>query len=150
MDRPETTVAVPPRTHSPAPSRTYSPIPARSLRGTPSPLASHINSSRQGLSKSPSSNRLSAGSWTTTQKSVKYGRGKHSDVELVPQPSDDPEDPLVSFRSGVSLITILIHFPELAHLEKRPEPGSSSSHGRPFKQYEDGAFADGCCHSIPF
>jgi hypothetical protein len=26
---------------------------------------------------------------------VKYGKGAHSDVELVPQPSDDPEDPLV-------------------------------------------------------
>lgn len=27
---------------------------------------------------------------------IKYGRGKHAATELVPQPSDDPRDPLVS------------------------------------------------------
>lgn len=30
-------------------------------------------------------------------KSVKYGKGKYFDVELIPQPSDDPDDPLVRF-----------------------------------------------------
>lgn len=29
---------------------------------------------------------------------VKFGTGKDGDIELVPQPSDDSEDPLVSFR----------------------------------------------------
>ncbi|KAK1783088.1 major facilitator superfamily domain-containing protein [Copromyces sp. CBS 386.78] len=36
-------------------------------------------------------------SWTSlasTTRTIKYGRGKHSGVELVPQPSDNPEDPL--------------------------------------------------------
>lgn len=41
-------------------------------------------------------------SWTSTAASslnvprrIKYGQGKYSSVELVPQPSDDPDDPLV-------------------------------------------------------
>lgn len=29
---------------------------------------------------------------------TKYGRGKHAATELIPQPSDDPQDPLVSVR----------------------------------------------------
>jgi hypothetical protein len=36
-------------------------------------------------------------SWTSiaSRRPIKYGTGKHSGVELVPQPSDDPDDPLV-------------------------------------------------------
>ncbi|KAM3475616.1 hypothetical protein MY5147_003628 [Beauveria neobassiana] len=30
----------------------------------------------------------------STQKSIKYGKGKYADVELMPQPSDDADDPL--------------------------------------------------------
>lgn len=40
---------------------------------------------------------------------TKYGRGKYSTTELVPQPSDDPQDPLVSTNSTHaqnSLLTI--------------------------------------------
>ena len=33
---------------------------------------------------------------TAAKKRIKYGSGKHSNIELVPQPSDDPDDPLVS------------------------------------------------------
>ncbi|KAL2133374.1 hypothetical protein VTI74DRAFT_2462 [Chaetomium olivicolor] len=35
-------------------------------------------------------------SWTSiaSRRPIKYGKGKHSRVELVPQPSDDPDDPL--------------------------------------------------------
>lgn len=43
-----------------------------------------------------STKRLSWSSISTTRRPIKYGKGKFSHVELVPQPSDDPEDPLVS------------------------------------------------------
>ncbi|XDG09031.1 hypothetical protein ABKA04_008646 [Annulohypoxylon sp. FPYF3050] len=33
-------------------------------------------------------------STTTSQRTIKYGTGKHAKVELSPQPSEDPEDPL--------------------------------------------------------
>ncbi|KAI1089055.1 MFS general substrate transporter [Rostrohypoxylon terebratum] len=33
-------------------------------------------------------------STTTSQRTIKYGTGKHANVELSPQPSEDPEDPL--------------------------------------------------------
>ncbi|KAK8868484.1 major facilitator superfamily transporter [Apiospora arundinis] len=40
-----------------------------------------------------STKRLSLTSWVS-KRSIKYGAGKFARVELVPQPSDDPEDPL--------------------------------------------------------
>ena len=42
-----------------------------------------------------SSKRLSLTSWVS-KRSIKYGKGRFARVELIPQPSDDPEDPLVS------------------------------------------------------
>lgn len=42
-----------------------------------------------------SSKRLSWGSIASSRRPIKYGTGKHARVELVPQPSDDPDDPLV-------------------------------------------------------
>lgn len=43
-----------------------------------------------------SSKRLSWSSAVTSKRPTKYGKGKFSRVELSPQPSDDPDDPLVS------------------------------------------------------
>jgi hypothetical protein len=43
-----------------------------------------------------SNKRLSWSSTATTKRTIKYGKGKFSRVELNPQPSDDPDDPLVS------------------------------------------------------
>jgi hypothetical protein len=43
-----------------------------------------------------SNKRLSWSSIETSKRPIKYGRGKFSLVELNPQPSDDPDDPLVS------------------------------------------------------
>ncbi|KAK8091187.1 hypothetical protein PG994_000692 [Apiospora phragmitis] len=40
-----------------------------------------------------STKRLSLTSWVS-KRSIKYGTGRFSRVELIPQPSDDPEDPL--------------------------------------------------------
>ena len=42
-----------------------------------------------------STKRLSFASLSSTRRPIKYGKGKHSRVELVPQPSDDGDDPLV-------------------------------------------------------
>jgi hypothetical protein len=39
---------------------------------------------------------MSWSSVSTSRRPIKYGKGKFSHVELVPQPSDDPDDPLVS------------------------------------------------------
>ncbi|KAK0627624.1 major facilitator superfamily domain-containing protein [Immersiella caudata] len=41
-----------------------------------------------------SNKRLSYGSMTSSRRPLKYGQGKFSHIELVPQPSDDPDDPL--------------------------------------------------------
>ncbi|KAJ6447072.1 cycloheximide resistance [Purpureocillium lavendulum] len=60
-----------------------------------------------------STRSLSIGSFASQQKPIKYGKGRHSDVELVPQPSDDPEDPLVSqnwprWRKDLNLLSLLM------------------------------------------
>ncbi|EPE06414.1 major facilitator superfamily transporter [Ophiostoma piceae UAMH 11346] len=41
-----------------------------------------------------STKRLSFSSLSSTRRPIKYGKGKYAGVELVPQPSDDSEDPL--------------------------------------------------------
>ncbi len=43
-----------------------------------------------------STKRLSFSSIGSGRRSIKYGQGKFKNVELNPQPSDDPDDPLVS------------------------------------------------------
>lgn len=43
-----------------------------------------------------STRRFSYGSLNSNRRPLKYGEGKYSHIELVPQPSDDPDDPLVS------------------------------------------------------
>jgi hypothetical protein len=45
-----------------------------------------------------STKRLSWSSIATSRRPIKYGKGKFSNIELNPQPSDDPDDPLVSWH----------------------------------------------------
>ena len=48
---------------------------------------------------------------TSSQKrKIKFGRGKHSRVELIPQPSDDPDDPLnwPKWRKDLSVVSLLM------------------------------------------
>ncbi|KAK8051022.1 hypothetical protein PG993_002407 [Apiospora rasikravindrae] len=54
-----------------------------------------------------SSKRLSLTSWVS-KRSIKYGSGRFSRVELVPQPSDDPEDPLnwPMWRKNLNFLTL--------------------------------------------
>ncbi|KAK4663549.1 hypothetical protein QC763_609380 [Podospora pseudopauciseta] len=56
-------------------------------------------------------------SWTSTAASslnvrrrIKYGQGKYSSVELVPQPSDDPDDPLnwPTWRKEVNFWSLML------------------------------------------
>lgn len=55
------------------------------------------NKSRPGTSYSQKSSQPHTGITNTTRGlRAKYGRGKYATTELVPQPSDDCEDPLVS------------------------------------------------------
>ncbi|KAG5973175.1 hypothetical protein E4U55_000629 [Claviceps digitariae] len=43
-------------------------------------------------------------------KVIKYGSGKHADTELVPQPSDDPNDPLnwPRWRKDLNFVSLLV------------------------------------------
>ncbi|RKU48848.1 hypothetical protein DL546_007624 [Coniochaeta pulveracea] len=57
-----------------------------------------------------STKRLSWSSYTTSKRTVKYGKGKYSNIELNPQPSDDPEDPLnwPQWRKELNLVALLL------------------------------------------
>lgn len=54
-----------------------------------------VDSSRPGTSQSQSSQPHTGLTDTTRGFRTKYGRGKYATTELVPQPSDDGDDPLV-------------------------------------------------------
>jgi hypothetical protein len=55
-----------------------------------------------------SNKRLSWSSFATSKRQIKYGKGRFSNVELSPQPSDDPEDPLVSHYHLLRYLSMLI------------------------------------------
>ncbi len=54
------------------------------------------------------------------QSHLKHGRGSDKDVILVPQPSDSPNDPLVSPRTRVRSYQLTAN-PELANVEEEPD-----------------------------
>ncbi|OAA76738.1 Major facilitator superfamily domain, general substrate transporter [Akanthomyces lecanii RCEF 1005] len=98
---------MPARVHSPWPRNYQQPTRATT------PMPGYVNSSSNfttTLTGSSSSNtrRLSLGTWST-HKSIKYGRGKYADVELMPQPSDDSDDPLnwPRWRKDLNLAALL-------------------------------------------
>lgn len=67
-------------------------------------------------------------------KPIKYGTGKFSHVELVPQPSDDPQDPLVSCHTLVTCMKgqkaeRVCRLLELASMEEGVELGIPTLHG---------------------
>ncbi|KHN97034.1 Major facilitator superfamily domain, general substrate transporter [Metarhizium album ARSEF 1941] len=53
---------------------------------------------------------MTSSSLSTSHRPIKHGRGKHARVELVPQPSDDPDDPLnwPRWRKDLNLASLLI------------------------------------------
>lgn len=71
---------------------------------------------------------------------TKYGRGKHAATELIPQPSDDPQDPLVGGGedSPNAFITIADRRVELASLEERVASVRPAHDGCVMQRHEDG------------
>lgn len=75
-------------------------------------------------------------SWTSiaSRRPIKYAQGRYGRVELVPQPSDDPDDPLVRLirvLGGVPKLTT--RSPELAEMAKRTQllvPPDDGRHDR--------------------
>ncbi|KYK59246.1 major facilitator superfamily transporter [Drechmeria coniospora] len=61
-------------------------------------------------SSTPEHTFASLSSFPSHHKAIKFGRGRYSDIELVPQPSDDPRDPLnwSQLRKNLSLAPLLI------------------------------------------
>ncbi|KAK5660567.1 hypothetical protein OQA88_13121 [Cercophora sp. LCS_1] len=93
--RPTTSASDAPR--KPAPTRPP-PLRPQAPLGMNPPTRPGTAASQESDWKAPprilgSTKRLSYGS-ISTRRPVKYGYGKFSNVELVPQPSDDPDDPL--------------------------------------------------------
>ncbi len=86
----------------------------------PNPL--RINPAEEARPMTSSSRRLSFSSMSTSRRPIKYGTGKYARVELVPQPSDDDDDPLVGdgcreLSWGVPLADLTAS-PELADVEE--------------------------------
>ncbi|KAL8297800.1 hypothetical protein RB597_007160 [Gaeumannomyces tritici] len=80
------TASLPTRLPQLAPVRSLpAPRPAP-LRGNPATVSE--------ASLPQSTKRLSFSSLETGKRPIKFGKGKYAKVELVPQPSDDPDDPL--------------------------------------------------------
>ncbi|UNI13500.1 hypothetical protein JDV02_000241 [Purpureocillium takamizusanense] len=91
--------ARPPFIHSPK-----SPVASFTTR------ASNMSSPASPSPLTTSTRSFSLGSFASHQKPIKYGKGRHSDVELVPQPSDDPKDPLnwPRWRKDLNLVSLLM------------------------------------------
>lgn len=92
-----------------------------------------VDTSRPGTSRSQVSKLHTGVTNTTRGTRIKHGHGKYATTELVPQPSDDPEDPLVreslsiSHRYRCSRVSRKDHVRtdfshlELANMEERTE-----------------------------
>jgi hypothetical protein len=100
-------VPLPPLPTSPSSTKSRS---ATLTRGSPRPTTSSTKKAS-----------LTSISWRP-YKPIKYGSGKFSHVELVPQPSDDPQDPLVSYLSPTGAKArrlILLRFARTGHNGRR-------------------------------
>jgi len=64
----------------------------------PNPL--RVNPVDEPRPMTSSSRRLSFSTIATFKRPIKFGKGKYANVELVPQPSDDEDDPLVRGGPG--------------------------------------------------
>lgn len=105
MSPPDLASPIPEQVSIPAPTRPARPSSLRlSSLTREGPLTTDrvvvVDSSRPSTSRSNRSQlktSYTTYSTSTTGKGgrIKYGRGKYATTELIPQPSDDPEDPLV-------------------------------------------------------
>lgn len=65
--------------------------------------SSRPSTSRSNRSQLKTSYTTYSASTTGKGGRIKYGRGKYANIELIPQPSDDPEDPLVRSPSSCAV-----------------------------------------------
>ncbi|KAK3940273.1 major facilitator superfamily domain-containing protein [Diplogelasinospora grovesii] len=74
----------------------------------PGTAASQATSSAPRITGS--TKRLSWASVASTRRPIKYGQGKYRHIELVPQPSDDPDDPLnwPTWRKELNFASLLL------------------------------------------
>lgn len=94
----------------PVPEKDY-PRKPQPLPPPPPPPASPPSRRESLRPLTRSTNRLSFGSLSSAQKrNIKFGKGKHASVELIPQPSDDPEDPLnwPRWRKHLNFVSLLV------------------------------------------
>jgi hypothetical protein len=76
------------------------------------------------------------------KRKLKYGTGKYAMVELSPQPSDDPNDPLVWTPCCLLVVVldrVLISNSELAIMEEEPQLRCAVIHGGHRWRYENRA-----------
>ena len=107
--RPSEAPSIPQPTRPP-PLRPQAPL-AMNPPTRPGTAQTQTSGTRAPLRFPGSTKRLS---WTSiaSRRPIKYGQGKYSRVELVPQPSDDPDDPLVgltlmfSWSLGLTILRI--------------------------------------------
>lgn len=96
-----------------SPKQTQSPAHVSIEKPPPVPekdfaLSSSANSIRP---MTRSTNRLSFSTMNSMrQRNIKFGSGKHSKIELIPQPSDDPDDPLnwPRWRKDLNVVSLLM------------------------------------------
>ncbi|KAK0636579.1 hypothetical protein B0T17DRAFT_587686 [Bombardia bombarda] len=95
---PQPTMGLPEAPKRPAPIRPAPLKPQAPLRMNPPTRPGTATSQASGMTDQTrilgSTKRLSWGSMASSRRPIKYGQGKYMHVELVPQPSDDPDDPL--------------------------------------------------------
>lgn len=115
----------------PPPTRPPPLRPQAPLRMNP-PTRPGTAASQTSVKFATSTKRLSLGSLASSRRPIKYGQGKYRNVELIPQPSDDPDDPLVS-------PTIIIHLQlcsSCSHSSSRiGQCGEKSSTSSPFSSW---------------
>ncbi|KJZ77936.1 hypothetical protein HIM_02573 [Hirsutella minnesotensis 3608] len=95
------------------PSRPFAPLHnhgSRALTPIDTQMGASASRSRSPTSTTASTRTTSFISIASHPKFIKYGRGRHSDVELIPQPSDDPNDPLnwPRWRKDLNLVSLLL------------------------------------------
>ncbi|KAK4146029.1 major facilitator superfamily domain-containing protein [Dichotomopilus funicola] len=84
-------VRIPQPTKAPPPSRTQEPL---AMNPPTRPPTAATQRSGPAASLAPLSTQRFSWATDASQRPIKYGQGKYGRVELVPQPSDDSDDPL--------------------------------------------------------
>lgn len=149
ITRPETSHSYASKLSSPVTSPAMSPMRAArtgcllpGLRPIPydprKPNPLRMNPEELGRPFTPPSRRRSFSAMSSATRPKLYGQGKHMNTELVPQPTDDPSDPLVhnisvSSWSRPNTDRVI----ELAEVEEGTQLLCVADHGGPGRRHED-------------